>query len=326
MLPEMNAILVLPRLRIQNLNTISSPMTHGAPAITAVMGFMCALQRHIPQDWGIKLLSAGMVIHDFQTQTNPGYVHTFNLTRNPVGSDGKTKGIVEEGRAHATLTLVFGVDYSGPIDDDTRSERAAHILAQAYNRRFAGGTILEKSIRPRHMNASALPQLALLDEDEDDRFIQFQAVRRQWLPGSCLISRDDLLTKNLATLRTEQPDTTVFDAWLDASRLTYRADAPSTTSTTSKKTKTEWSSQRTSGSGWIVPIPVGYSALSETYAPGEVINARDPTIPFRFVESMYSLGEWISPHRLDDFDDLLWYIKNDEQAGVYRCSNDYLAN
>ena len=87
------------------------------------------------------------------------------------------------------------------------------------------------------------------------------------------------------------------------------------------KETVEWLSDREKGSGWLVPIPVGYSALSELYKAGEVQNARDPNVPFRFVESMYSIGEWSSPHRLASLSELLWSSHADHEAGIYRCIN-----
>ena len=87
--------------------------------------------------------------------------------------------------------------------------------------------------------------------------------------------------------------------------------------------KAEWKHNRTQG--WIVPIPVGYGALSPLHPAGAVARARDTTTPFRFVESIYSIGQWIGPHRLDDVSQMLWYAEYDEENGVYNCCNDYAA-
>ena len=81
--------------------------------------------------------------------------------------------------------------------------------------------------------------------------------------------------------------------------------------------------QRRKGSGWVVPIPVGYAALTPSHAPGTVRNARDASVPMLFVESVYSLGEWISPHRLTHLAQLLWRAEADEAQGLYRCRNGY---
>jgi CRISPR-associated protein Csy2 len=54
-----------------------------------------------------------------------------------------------------------------------------------------------------------------------------------------------------------------------------------------------------------------------------VAAARDRETPFRFVESVYSLGQWIGPHRLASAQDLLWWSDFDADAGLYRCRNAY---
>ncbi|MCL1962161.1 MAG: type I-F CRISPR-associated protein Csy2, partial [Desulfovibrionaceae bacterium] len=56
---------------------------------------------------------------------------------------------------------------------------------------------------------------------------------------------------------------------------------------------------------------------------GRLTNARDTTTEFRFVESLYSAGQWISPHRLRSSQDLLWYADSRLDDGLYRCRNDY---
>lgn len=314
---EHNAYLVLPRLQVQNLNTISSPMTWGAPSITAAMGFMLALQRKIPFEWTLDLLTVGMVIHDFEPQINGRYVRKFNLTRNPLGKDGKTPGITEEGRAHATISLVFGVYIDGnTADSELLQERAWAIQQLASSMRFAGGSIIHNT---KNWHS---PKLQVLGDDEEGNEKRLAKLKRSLLPGFALLSRDDLLLAHTQTLQAENPALTALDAWLDLSRInkrclvTQKEQADGTV-----KETVEWKSDREKGSGWLVPIPVGYSALSELYEAGEVQNARDPNIPFRFVESMYSLGEWRSPHRLASLSELLWYSTANNEAGIYRCVN-----
>ena len=75
--------------------------------------------------------------------------------------------------------------------------------------------------------------------------------------------------------------------------------------------------------GWLVPLPIGYAGISPLYAAGEVAQTRDETTPFRFVESLYTLGEWVSPHRLDTLAQLLWTQEADPATGLYRSRNRY---
>ena len=42
------------------------------------------------------------------------------------------------------------------------------------------------------------------------------------------------------------------------------------------------------------------------------------------MESVYSLGEWISPHRLTHLEQLLWHAHTDEKRGLYRCRSGYV--
>ena len=451
-------LLIIPRLRVQNANCISSPMTWGFPAMTAFTGLMVALERKVHEHTGLEFLSVGVICHHFAAQvTTGGYTRTFCLTRNPVDKDGSTAAIVEEGRAHLEITLVFGVAGSGmAASEEQRQQAARHCADVLATLRIAGGSVLPaepgtpgyyqqptlkslsdnpdlrasefRSLRRQWLPGFALvcrddllterlhelrqsqpqasrldawldlsrlhirphpateqtqapatleitlvfgvagsgmaaseeqrqqaarhcadvlatlriaggsvlpaepgtpgyyqqPTLKSLSDNPDLRASEFRSLRRQWLPGFALVCRDDLLTERLHELRQSQPQASRLDAWLDLSRLhirphpaTEQTQAPATPATD----KVEWEASRPPG--WLVPIPVGFGALSPLHQPGEVAHARDMTVPFRFVESLYSIGQWLSPHRLQSPEQLLWYSTHDDSSGLYRCQNDY---
>lgn len=46
-LPVSNGLLIIPHLRVQNANAISSPLTWGFPAISAFIGLMQAVERKL---------------------------------------------------------------------------------------------------------------------------------------------------------------------------------------------------------------------------------------------------------------------------------------
>lgn len=50
--------------------------------------------------------------------------------------------------------------------------------------------------------------------------------------------------------------------------------------------------------GYLVPIMTGYKAISKVYKNQEVENTRDSETDVCFVESVHSIGEWLSAHRL----------------------------
>jgi CRISPR-associated protein Csy2 len=310
---------VLPRIRVQGANAISSPMTWGFPAMTAFLGLMTGLERRLGREAGIAFRAVGVVCHGFEAQVcTEGYARAFHLTRNPVLADGSTAGIVEEGRVHLELTLVFDVLLSS--ENLGEPERLALVHAVAHTvagMRLAGGSVMPAL--PLGRSWRAKPSLELEPEGEEDKSKQFRKLMRRCLPGFALVSREDLLRERLKAMQTDTPETTALDAWLDLSRWNHHA----TTDTDAAGNELcTW--QTDARPGWTVPIPVGYAALSELHPAGSVANARDMHTPFRFVETLWSMGQWISPHRLKGLDDLFWYAhtEGDAQDG-YHCRNDY---
>ena len=326
------ALLVLPRLRVQNANAISSPLTWGFPSITAFTGLMTALARRLGPDAGISFHSVGLVCHGFEAQvTQGGYTRSFCLTRNPVLQDGSTAAIVEEGRVHLDITLALEVKLgSALLNDAARAECAAQIGELVAGMRIAGGSVMP-SLPSLGGMARRQPraQLVLLAEEPDLRAKQFKRLCRQWLPGFALVSRDDVLQSRLEALRAISPNAlpqpSLLDAWLDLSRINYRATTKTVWSESGDASTeaVEWATD--SRPGWLVPIPVGYAALSELHPAGAVAGARDASVPFRFVESVYSIGQWISPHRLEDIAQLTWRAEYALTPGLYRCTNAYQA-
>lgn len=306
-------LVVLPHLKVHNANAISSPLTHGFPSITAFLGLMWTLERKArAAGLDLEFNAVGVVCHGFEEQTTEGgFVKSFRLTRNPVGKDGGTAAIVEEGRIHLELSLVLAV-YAENWDQDAQRSDLQTVAELLQTLRVAGGTLLPSA--PRHR-----PWVAdFTSPSAADRAANFRKARARLLPGTALVARDDLIDQRLRELQTSGAAATRFDAWLSLSRVNwhYAAEADSG--------KGAWQHDR-KGKGWIVPIPVGYGALGELHPAGSVPNARDATTPFRFVESLYSMGEWLGVHHLHSPLDLLWYADSQPSQGLYRCRNDYRA-
>lgn len=311
--PNSDGLLILPHLRIQNANTISSSMTWGFPSMTAFLGLMWALERALNGRYPLLLNSFGVVCHAFEPQVSKGgFTKSFCLTRNPVGKDGGSASITEEGRVHLDVSLILGV--AGELLTASSEEQDAalqHIVDLLLRMRVAGGTVLPGSFSRR-------PELIALADADEKRMRQFRKIRRTLLPGFCLVERNDLLEKHYQQLLSINSEVTRLDSWLDLSRTNWRASVTQNDDGTETAT---W--QHDHVNGWIVPIPLGYAALTDLQEPGTVMNARDTTTPFRFVESMYGIGQWIGPHRLTDARQMLWYAFSDAEAGLYRCCNDY---
>jgi len=318
---DFTALLLLPRLQVQNANAISGPLSWGFPSPTAFTGFIHALERKFSDRLKESFGGVGIICHRFEPQVfQPSgsryQPKVFRLTRNPVGKDGAATAFVEEGRAHLEISLVIAVkDY---LTDKHGEYFAEDVLKAAQGMRLAGGSLLPTRDGKRY-GAQWWP----LAEDLEGQAEVFRKLRRHLLPGFALVQREDLLRERLEKLRTSpgaeaNPSATALDALLDLSRLNIEPGQPNPDS----PNEAEWRIRK--HLGWLVPLPIGYAGLSPLYAPGEVENARDGITPFRFVESLYSLGEWVGPHRLENLQQLLWHTEADVESGIYRCINRYI--
>lgn len=347
---ELQAVVVIPHLWVQNANAIASPMTYGFPAMTAFTGAVHAIERKLKEAGvAVGLKGVGVVCHSAEPQTNreSGYVTRFNLTRNPLAKDKedentgkralevnpdgslKTPSLVEEGRMHLDVSLVIGIESGCPISRHEQRVLAHRIEEQLRAMRLAGGSVLPHPVKVLRKPARLTPVPGGGDEA---RTTAFRKLARSLLPGFALVGRHALLAEHLAAMRAQDSKANALDALLDLCALHWAPEpleddpdpdadlggvtgAIAATADTAT-TKTPWHATRRKP-GWLVPIPVGYAAISELYPPGVVKRARDPAVPFRFVESVLSLGEWKSPHRLSGLDELLWHYDANPDGGLY---------
>lgn len=149
--PAFAHVLVVPRLRVQNANAISSPHTHGFPAMTAFLGLMWALERKtIAAGLDLQFNAVAVVVHRHQElTTDDTFVKRLRVTRNPVRRDGKSAAIVEEGRIHIELSLVFAVqsDSMEMANEATRRETVQQVKDIILQMRIAGGRLYRPLLR-----------------------------------------------------------------------------------------------------------------------------------------------------------------------------------
>ena len=321
------ALIEISHLRVHNANAVSGPLSWGFPAPGSFMGFVHALERKLNNtEFG----GVGIICHKFEPQAlrpRGGYNYTFQLMRHPYIAGGrpfrnKAGALVEEGRAHLEVTLLIELLGDEPLTDDEYKCMTMEIQVLVSGMRIAGGAVHQ-----------AVPKVCIHEwpETEDEAREEFFHKRYRWLPGFALVERRDLLGEHLANLRRQLSETDALEAMLDLLALHTEPKPPeetedktnlSTEKAGRKSDLTEWISRKRRP-GWLVPLPVGFGALSELQEPGSVRNARDMTVPFRFVESVYSVGQWLSPHRLTSLEHLLWRMESDAEHGLYLCRNNY---
>jgi len=304
------ALLVISHLRVENANAVSGPLTWGFPPPTAFTGFARALQRRLD---GVELGGVGIVCHHFgpQVYRPPGaFAQVFRLMRHPYNAGWKSfkneaAALIEEGRAHLDITLL--IEIRTEHTEDARNTLADRIQTIIPTLRLAGGSIRAW----RRIRVDSWP------EWKEDQLKDFKKLRYQLLPGFALVQRDDLLTAHLATLRQERPEASPLEAFLDLLALHVEPEPGESDAAICK-----WHYQRRKA-GWLVPLSTGFAALSPLHEAGTVPGARDAVTPFRFVEGLTTIGQWLSPHRLHDLDQMLWHPETDEEKGLYLCHNAF---
>jgi CRISPR-associated protein Csy2 len=147
-------------------------------------------------------------------------------------------------------------------------------------------------------------------------------IKKLTLPGFVLLDRSDylqnhnqaLLSAHLAKNNREDAPQ-LLDAWLDFSALKFKAMPilEKTQTMPDENTPANWEYIAKPYSGYLVPLMTGYKAISEMYAPGEVLNTRDEVTPSCFVEAIHSIGEWKGVHNIQNIQDIIWNYKHDGQ-------------
>ena len=307
----MSTYITLNHIQIQNANCVAG-MTFGFPAITHFLGYVHALSRKLEQSHNITLSGSAISCHQHQIhayQPKGFGEYIFSLTRNPLTKGGKTAPIIEEGKMHLTVSLV--IQCKGLIEGGEEGLKALrkHLKQLCLTQKLAGGVI------------NNIKDVFIETANTDEEQIQLtQKIRRRLLPGFLLLDRSQYLQKHLSKLQKINPKAEMIDAWLDFTTLKFKGEPVlEDDETLSEKTDANWSYIPKPESGYLVPITTGYRAVTEVYKAGEIVGARDPSYPFCFVEAAYGLGEWQSPHRLDNIDNALWHYHDEE--GWYLCKN-----
>lgn len=302
----MKSTLLLRHLKVENANAISG-LTYGFPAISNFLGFTHALSRRLEQAFGLTLGGCAVVAHRTELQSSPlgnRREQVFALTRNPLTKEGKTAPFNEEGRMHLDISLLIECEFNADqLPGEGSLPQAIANLQSWFERvipslRLAGGTIL---------SLAAVRWSESLDKKA------LRKLRMSLLPGFVLVSRHTLLIEHHQARQQQAADAELLDSLLDFVAIQHRAEQA--------EGEVSWRQQPKPGPGYLVPIAVGYQAISPLHAPDSIPSSRDRETPFRFVESIYSLGQWISPHRVDDLDSLLWRYRHQEPN--YLCENRY---
>lgn len=307
----MSTYITLDRIQVQNANCIAG-LTYGFPAITHFLGFIHALSRQLQNSHGLKLEGCAVICHQHQAhayQPKGFGEYIFSQTRNPLTRTGEVAPIFEEGKMHMTVSLVTRCEGLIEGGEEGALKLKTYLEQLCLSRKLAGGVI----------NHLKKVNIETANNDDQQRKLN-STLRRRLLPGFLLLDKTTHLKKYRETLEVSNADAELFDAWIDFTTLRYKAEPLlEANEILSEKTKAEWKYISKPEPGYLVPLAIGYRALSDEYEAGVLTDTRDASIPFCFVEAAYGLGEWLSPHRLKHIDDALWFYQ--KKDGWYLCGN-----
>lgn len=292
--------LLVNRIKINNANAISSPLTYGFPAITGFTGAIHALSRKIGDIDGLNNVRLdGVLIACFDCQPQiyreSDYKDfSFIQTRNPIKKDGKTASIIEEGRCHLTVSLAIGVYADDDLSDDEQAKLTDSVWRLIQQQRIAGGSVVGLAYNN--------PVQFYKDADVNE-------MTPYLLPAFVLIDAFEQLQAITSELKANDPTATALDALLETATLHHIP---------SDETGREWTTTSVKkGRGWLVPIPVGYQAISPQFDQGQMQHSRNNQYPSQYVECIYSLGKWVFPHSIEHLARAFWYQKYDAENGLY---------
>ncbi|MCK5898563.1 MAG: type I-F CRISPR-associated protein Csy2 [Methylococcales bacterium] len=291
----MSSLVVIPNIKIQNANALSSPYTIGFPAMTAWLGGVHALQRKLnAKDFpDLKFPRMTVACHQIDLQTHKGdgdYIYSIIGTSNPLTKTGSRPSFIEEARCHLTVSLV--IEYEGlGFKGNKHNKFINSIFQQLHNLKLAGGDILSFNEPELHNN-------------NDDK--AFRKLKRKLMPSHCLVERRDLMK----TAMEDEPD--AIKTLLDYLTVQHRSE---TIKHEGKEDEIKWTVGRKE-KGWIVPIATGFQGISEL---GQAKNQRDPNTLHRFAESVVTLGEFKMPYHFKKLDEMLWEYHTDLDNNLYLC-------
>lgn len=327
------------RLKVENVSIVTSHLTWGFPAPSAFVGFGHALQRKLSgneQYQDISCSGVGILCHQFTPQVTKTSDYRYapyqlNLARHPLEPNGNTPPIVEEGRGHMEVSLIIGLSGEGleaqlSAHDDDLSEQTldfiAHLNQTVWAMRLAGGAVFpHERVKPKLVNWNNV------DAEKNSK-----ALRRYLLPSFALTHRHDVLCAHqkwlsqhqgfIQTQGHQQPS--LLESLLDISRINLSSTAKKEALETDE-IQADWAIRPRPDylKGWLVPIPIGYGALTPLQAAGTVTGARDSNYPVRFVETLLSLGEWKSPHRINNLTEILWAYQAKPELGLYELTQPF---
>jgi CRISPR-associated protein Csy2 len=325
---KIDALLVVPKIEVQNVNIITSSLTWGFPSPTAFCGLTHGLQRFFEKEFKLEMNGVGIICNKFSPQVSnlDNYKDIcFHLRKFPAKKDGGNAPIIQEGRANMTISLVIGLNGECLYDGTDLEDICKKISERIYNSSIAGGNITN------YISTKNKPELYLIPGTEEELKKLNRTITRKLLPGFALVSRESMLEDHFQSMKENESSISKFDALLDITSLTIEQIKSKKEDVKENKNEKKDEGEKEilktrvikKSNGWLVPITSGYKSIYKTINSQSVKNGRDNSCDYQLVENTYTLGQWISPHRIKDITNILWEQNYHNDTEYYECTTKY---
>ena len=292
--------LLFDRVDIEQANAISGPLSYGFPAIGGFVGAIHHLARRLNRE-KIPLSPGGVLIACHRCaprifRAGRYSDATFIQSRNPLRKNGETAAIIEEGKVDLTVSLVVEIEGARDTVLDDRKMLCQQLKERLMQQRIAGGSV--RKIKDVHFYeqqktselAYALAPAFVLTDARDEMAVLLEELR-SGIRHHFMRGKIKSVEPQTPTGLPPKPQANALDVLLATAQWFNLPPDEGETAWKSYSIKT--------GRGWLVPLAIGYQAISRNYPPGEMLNTRNPNYPSRYVETVYSLGRWVFAPRLE---------------------------
>lgn len=319
--------LLTQHIKIDNANCISGPISYGFPNIGGILGSIHHLARSLAvENTPLTLGGTLIAVHQCLPKIyQPSFDGTFIQSRNPIKKDGSTASIIEEGKVNLNLSLVVQVEADAEQIAEQAPAFSKRIKEHLMQQRMAGGSVMAiRSVRFIEAQGDSNKQIALALTPSyilTDASTLLPALIEELKTGF-----KHELEQGLFVTPTEEP--TGLPPNPQATGLDVLLANQSFFHLSPKENEKDWQSYSIkTGRGWLVPLPIGYQAISEKYSAGEMANLRNPQYASQYVETIYTLGKWVFSMRFargedsHEFNSLFWHYETQDNLYLYSTSN-----
>lgn len=290
--------IILRHVKINRANGKSSSISGGIPALTAWMGSTHLLERKIrAKGLKVKLPKMAVVYHKChlltyqETRSKDNTTYIANNLNPMIYQNKKAQKMPfnEELKINLNVTIIIEADTT-----ENDNKLLENIENTIYQLKIASGDIID------------IEEIEIKNIDDTDKK-EAKKLLYSTMPGYVLIERKDLILKEFGQNCEDGLDSMLKNLVINEIPIKNEEDEI-----------IEWQYWKKE-TGWIIPIAVGYKALTEL---GKVKNQRDPETAHRFAETIVTLGEMKLPIRFKNLDDIMWEYAYNPTFGIYEIKNE----